>query len=825
MTRRFAVLFLSTLLVVLALVAAGCSTESDLGGVRVPNSRPDTDITGQPPTLLEAGFVCQFSWKGYDVDGKIVGFQWKISDNGTDGISPRDTMTVDPLSGAVVHPWRYTTANDSTFYVLADQPGFPNDPPGDPRSFRTHTLFIRAVDDKGAVDPSPAQISFTSTTLLPECLVEYGAGLLSRNAVAAKAIPRTLNIGWSGTDEDYSLNMPVRARYLWVRALEPDTDTPIQLRVIYDQYRDELIDFYDPRWSEWIDYSDDPEERLTQFTELADLDTWLFAVQVQDTAGAVSIGKNYGREVGNFKVSSNSFQPLVTLRETYLGTESSNRVPRDQLAAGQPLNFFWSASADAYGGNIVSYQHGWNVGDTDLVTDPGWAIGPGVSEQNRYAEERSFASGGLNYFYLKVVDDSGTEVLYKWTLDVIPFVAYDDQLPLLVVDQVIDHNSSLWIDQQGVARDQADYRDAYWNFLDDAVADFSWNDDFIGQDDAQQLQYSDIVRYRALLIYAYYHPDQYFLQDFRAANNIDKFVSLTPYQRQGGNLFLVGASSLNSLIEPQRPYWVPIVFDTSEPMVDGYVTSFGTTELPDGTVVTRGPRMYHYETAGISAIDWSATKYMTIYGRNRKAASDRKPECVGLKQIYLDPAFKSQHLIGPGVLADTMATNPVIDWQDRVARQEGTLSLTSGQFNYTEDEFVDANISGTRLTPIIRQECENAPNNLCIEPMYRGISRFDWLREIKWAEGEAGWPLSEYETGELREDICGYFALASLDTLAFSTARTNGRTFGWMSYKMIEDKESGKPDVYWGFDPYRFDEEDSQDAILWVLEYFGLDLE
>lgn len=824
MTRRYTVLSLAILLAALLMIAAGCSTESDLGGVRVPNSRPDTDITGQPPSLLEAGFVCQFNWKGYDVDGKIVGFQWKISNNGTDGISPRDTMTVDPISGAVVNPWRYTTANDSTFYVLADQPGFPNDPPGDPRSFRTHTIFIRAVDDKGAVDPSPAQMSFTSTTLLPECRVEFGENLISRNSLNAKSIPRTLNVGWSGNDEDFELDMPVRARYLWVEAREPDSGDPIQLRTVYNEYRDELIDFYDPRWSEWIEYSDKPEERLTQFANLVDQETWLFAVQVQDTAGAVSIGKNYQREVANFKVSSTSYVPTVTLDEVYLG-RAVNNSPKDQLAAGQPLNFSWSANASSYAGNIVSYQHGWNVGDTGVVTDPGWAIGPGLSEQNRYAEERSFSSGGLNYFYLKVVDDSGTEVLYKWTLDVIPFVAYDDQLPLLVIDQVIDDNSGAWTDQQGIARDHSDYRNAYWNFLDDQVADFNWTDHFVEQDESLQLEYADIVHYRALLVYAYHHQDQYYLGNFRPVADIDRFVSLTPYQRQGGNLFLVGARSLDSLLENKGNYWTPIVFDTREAMVDGYFTSFGTKELPDGTEVDRGPLMYHYETAGIAALDWSATGNKYIYGRDTKAGQDRKPECVGIKRLYLDPAFKSQHLIGPGVLADTIATNPIIDWRDDIARQDGTLSLTSSRFVWTEDEFVDANISGTRLTPVIRQECENAPNNLCVEPMYRGISRFDWLREIRWSEGEASWPLSEYEAGELREDICGFFALASLDTLELSTARTNGRTFGWMSYKMVEDKESGKPDVYWGFDPYRFDEEDTQDAILWVLEYFGLDLE
>ena len=43
-----------------------------------------------------------------------------------------------------------------------------------------------------------------------------------------------------------------------------------------------------------------------------------------------------------------------------------------------------------------------------------------------------------------------------------------------------------------------------------------------------------------------------------------------------------------------------------------------------------------------------------------------------------------------------------------------------------------------------------------------------------------------------------------------------------MSYKMYQDKPWGAGDVYWGFDPYRFDEDGTRKAIRWVLDYFGL---
>jgi len=45
-----------------------------------------------------------------------------------------------------------------------------------------------------------------------------------------------------------------------------------------------------------------------------------------------------------------------------------------------------------------------------------------------------------------------------------------------------------------------------------------------------------------------------------------------------------------------------------------------------------------------------------------------------------------------------------------------------------------------------------------------------------------------------------------------------------MSYKMVEDKPSGKADVYWGFDPYRFDQNETKKAVRWVLDYFGMQI-
>jgi hypothetical protein len=809
-------------------VAGGCSTGTDLGGVRLPNAAPDTRVTGQPPTLLEASYAARFQWTGADPDGRIRGYQWKISDNGTDGISPQDTMTVDPLTGAVIHPWRFTAGTDSTFLVLADQPDFPGDTTS-PRSYRSHSLFVRAVDEKGAVDPTPAYISFTSTTIVPTSRVNF-PGL---TGTAAFPVPPTVNIGWDGQDPDSELRVPTKVRFLWIPAKDTSGNWITQ-QYRYNQIYHEVLSYDDPRWSPWLPYLAQSEDRIVSIPMAAANEFFLFATQVQDTAGAVSVGFGYQTEVANVVVRVGDFLPTVTISETYLGQTMSSE-DNDAVAGGQPLNFIWTASARDYNGNIVSMRHGWDIVDVNDPNDPGWAVPPGLGEQNRQAVERSF-SEGLHAFVLRVEDDSGAVRVMKWTLRVIPFVDRAYQLPLLVLDQLYDKDSNAWTSQDRRPLNEQAYRNAYWHFLAEGaggVADLNWTRDWMNH--TATVTYENLVGYKAVLCYAFADISQTMFKDFRPTATTEKFVWLTPYQRQGGNLMLVGASSMESFLQKRTDYMTPLVFDTREDpnysiFGQSYVAAFGTLTLPNGEIVQRGPRMYPYATAGIAALDWTSPPSKHIYGRATFTNVDRSKLCAGLKGLVLSPEFKASHLIGPGVMPDTMYTNPEIDWRDYEAAAVDTLSLFDEQaFSFDADEFVDGNIT-TRITPIIPQECSddtyaslNVPNGLCIEPMFKGIARLDWMREQQRARGDAEWPQSRYDAATL-EAGCGVMALTGYEGRPQSSARTNGMVFGYLSYKMVPRKPYKVADVYWGFDPYRFEGEGSRKAIRWVLQYFGLQI-
>lgn len=796
-----------------------CSADTKLGGVKIPNARPDTRMVAQPPTLLEAGFAVEFFWTGSDPDGKLKGYEWKVSDNGLDGISPRDTLTVDPLTGAVLHPWRFTTATDSVFILLADQPGFPGDPETDPRSFRSHSLFIRAVDEDGAKDPSPAYISFTSTTLVPTCQVDYKNLTSSKDP---KKVPPTVNIGWVGEDPDFDLKTPTKVRYLWKKALDSAGEF-VTTRYAYENTPG-LISFDDPDWSDWRPYSADIGKRKVKFRNQENRAYYFFAVQVQDTAGAVSVGLGWQQEVAHLTVKEDFFKPVLTVDEPFLNQGNQDA----EVASGQPINFVWLADPSGYGGEIVSYRHGWDLTNPDNPADPQWAVPAGTSPQNLFDTERVFTEG-THTFYLRVVDDSDFVLLFTRNIQVVPYVDPEFQRPLLVVDQVIDQYVDNWRDRQNVSRNKEVFRNAYWRFLDDiqgGVSGIDWSRDWV--EDSDQVYYSDIVQYSAVLCYAEYNDSQLMFDKFRPEGNQDKFVWLTPYQYRGGNFFLVGQASMESFLPNFSRYAVPIIFDAKETtlLIGGqdYTIGYGTRSLPDGTEVYRGPLMYPYATAGITALDWTAPAGKYIYGRPVPASQDRRPACVGLKGLALDPAFKLNHGIGPGVVPDTMWTNRDIDWHDYSAVEVDTLKLGTLNFTFTKDEFVNESIS--ERTGIILQNCDStdAPNGQCIEPMFKGIARFDWLRELRWRQGDSEWPSGTYSTDDLVTQ-CGTQALTDYNGRPRSSAWTNGRTFGYFSYKMVAEKPGLKrADVYWGFDPYRFDESGTKKTIRWVLSYFGIDI-
>ena len=328
----------------------------------------------------------------------------------------------------------------------------------------------------------------------------------------ATGVPATFTVNFSGQDADGESGLPTHVRFMF-RSAEALDGTVINSRTRYLQYMDEMIDFADPAWTQWMPYSAEAQQRAITFPDQPDQEYFLLAIQAMDTLGVVSLDREYGAQVFNVQIRDGFFRPELTVAETFLGI--TDQDSQAEIAAGQPLSFSWSGSADAYNGTIVAYRHGFDIADPDDPNDPGWAVPPGLEPTNLYAEKRTF-NEGVHTFIVRVEDNQGQMRQLQWTLTVIPFVSPEFQKPLLFVDQVMDEFSQAWPGPGGVvAYDNQDYREAFWQFLEGAegVNNFDWDSDHVA--DTELLSLSDVVWYRTALINARMHSQQLLFQQFR----------------------------------------------------------------------------------------------------------------------------------------------------------------------------------------------------------------------------------------------------------------------------------------------------------------------
>jgi hypothetical protein len=294
---------------------------------------------------------------------------------------------------------------------------------------------------------------------------------------------------------------------------------------------------------------------------------------------------------------------------------------------------------------------------------------------------------------------------------------------------------------------------------------------------------------------------------------------LAAYQRSGGNLLLAGSRAVDAFNAVGPTMALPVVFESTEGDVAGfehddvpYRVGFGRRLLPDGSIMPGYLLQYGYRDLGLSVFDqMSPNASSVIYGSDPLVAVNvgRKAVCAAMKGLVLDDAFASAH--APAI-ADAIPTEDLIDWRDLDPTYYDNLMNV---YQWGDDEFYENPLH--RPTPYTEQTCAGGPDGKCIEPMFRSVARFDWIRaqhlaadpEDTWPEGYYSVPMSQ---------LCGAYALENLDT-----AKTNDQVVGFLSYQTIDAKPNGRADVVWGFDPYRLDHDAMTDALRWVLgEHLGL---
>lgn len=829
--NRYAIAVPLVVLLSVMVMMFGCSPSDQLGGAELNNALPDTRITGTPPVLRETDFIVSFSWTGLDPDGEIVGYHWKIANNGIDGLGVLDTLTLDPATGDTLNPWFYTEATDTTFIVPASELGFEGDswlPENEQRFYEHHSLFIRAEDNDGGLDPTPAHITFTATTLAPSITLTSPDTWNGQDYAVFS--PPTVSLQWAGVDPDFELGVPIKVRYLNKRAID-SSGNYITGSYNFYEHVDFLVDFNDSLWSDWVRYGDDPEDRVYTISDIQMTDDdeeriyYLFALQAQDTAGAVSQDRIYNKTVYNFKVSDNQ-SPTLSVRERYLGLRnyaSTNGVARFDIAKNQPLEFSWYATAADYGGEVIAYRYGWDVEDPNNEDDPGWSVSWGNTPLHKKAPIRSF-SNSTHSFIIQAIDNSGLLTRATYYVAVVPVPDPEAQYPLLLIDDVLDHMSGAWPNPDDVSQYKDSWRDEFWDEVLAGQGGISGYDPATHSIDLESnslFGYRDAVNYRVLLwTTASGSPG---VTNMFAGTA--KYVWLAAYQQSVGNLFMAGAKSMyNFSKDPldSRSWAMPIIYDTSDETVEcnpqRYIGYGDREDDNTGEIIRIGTEIYPYRTNGLSVVDMLMPPF--IYECN--SSLDRKNKCVGTRAITIDSDFKDNH-VDFGAFPDTIEVSYDIIWWDDPDGEE-IASVDSPYLLGAGDEFYDYNVT-SRPTPWSPQLMPDG--RLAVEPMWRVITRYDWIMDKQIESGNSAYPTFD------PSDICGDPNNPSNAVFEFGTAYAGGAheytklnqvPLGVFIWQTTESKPGGKPDVLWGFDPYQFDRGPITQAIRWVLkDHFELD--
>jgi hypothetical protein len=343
---------------------------------------PDTKIVVAPRSDIPNSYRVSLSWLGTDPDGLVSSFQWRMSDDGPDG-----TVDVADTQGLA---WHTTAISDSIFDTTAELDSFPADvqnpaiiDPIDYRNWQTHTFFVRAVDQHGNIDPTPASVSFTVTTILPQ--VEFDLPTLTQDV--CQATNTTVGIGIDTRDEDDPLKIASEFRYAFVAAQDLDPSvfdgtglSPLQAGDCLTRAQYELLDstrlFQESAWSDWMPFeiTSRPETEFSR-SNLTPGTSWFLAVQARDRAEAVTTTFRWNRNLFHFHVDGGFF-PALHVTDPNAGEMDFEGEATAAINLGafgdSTLTFSWTASAEDYAGLISDYRYAYDAADPLNVEESEW---------------------------------------------------------------------------------------------------------------------------------------------------------------------------------------------------------------------------------------------------------------------------------------------------------------------------------------------------------------------------------------------------------------------------------------------------------------------
>lgn len=158
----------SSILTISLCLVLGCAEE---GNLSFPNTPPETYMAIADSVRNPTTYIQTIAWWGEDADGEVVGFEYRVF---TDPTEPGCPVSTD---------WVFTEETSHSFNLPVTQ------------GVSTHRIEVRAMDDDGALDPSPSSLTLPVTNTAPEIMI------WNDNALPDTTFP-ALRIKWHGDDPE-----------------------------------------------------------------------------------------------------------------------------------------------------------------------------------------------------------------------------------------------------------------------------------------------------------------------------------------------------------------------------------------------------------------------------------------------------------------------------------------------------------------------------------------------------------------------------------------------------------------------------------------------
>jgi hypothetical protein len=334
-------------LVAFVVAISGCTKISPVS--TSPNRAPETTLTVRGNPIAGGARQVLLQWIGSDEDGSVDHYLVRL-----------DTLE-----------WREVTCTESVFLF----PGRTKRPSLIDEE-ETHSFAVKAVDDRGEEDPTPAVVWFTPRNDLPETEIV--------DAPASVTGPMVF-IEWIGTDPDgviaaYDYRLFARWDDEWVQVV-PDPDVAESITV-------------------------GPEVTTVMFGPIAGLHK--FEVWATDNEGGVDPTPAECTFTCNPELAG----AVLSVSTSFIGTHrfrgpvwpANYDIPVDIFR--EHLTFNWTADASAYGGEVIGYRHAFD----DTSSWPMWSL-----------EDRTFEitpEPGQHSLYVHVLDNANVMTRARFFIDV-----------------------------------------------------------------------------------------------------------------------------------------------------------------------------------------------------------------------------------------------------------------------------------------------------------------------------------------------------------------------------------------------------------------------